>query len=475
MAQSTLWYLTRGGLGAGAGGGDESWGVDVDSAGNIYWATCEKPAGGGYFNIILYKIDSSGQEIYASAPFGGQWNEKAFMAKVNSNTVYLGGRQDTTWWPTSANALVLAYDITNGNYLWQYTWDGGYGYEEIDGLVPESDGIYLSGWTTGQSTSNDFLIQKIDYSGQQVWNNPWGTTMWDDANGHMVVDDTRIFIAGRDSATGQLSNDGDAILTCFDRTTGNFLWRKSWGGTGIDDYFGMTASSDSFLYAVGFTTGFSNGSQIFIHKYTKAGVLLWSRIWGGSGAESSRAIIADGDSIIFIAGKTTSYGSGDNDILLLKYDSSGNLLDSLIWGGVGYEVAHDMVMYGDYIYLCGETGSFGTQNTQNDALLLKINGRIMQTPDTTITAVPFISDESSVKIFPNPFSDYTTVHLKIRNEDMKEVSIRIFDVYGRKVDADMIRKANSFVISVGDLFAGIYFLKLKSKKLSAIRKIIIVK
>ncbi|MBU0763719.1 MAG: hypothetical protein KJ607_02670 [Bacteroidetes bacterium] len=53
-AYSQLWYLTRGGAGNGSGG-DEGWGVDVDDEGNVYWATCEKPAGTGCYNIKIRK------------------------------------------------------------------------------------------------------------------------------------------------------------------------------------------------------------------------------------------------------------------------------------------------------------------------------------------------------------------------------------------------------------------------------------
>lgn len=431
LPQSNLWYITRGGLGIGTGGGDEAWGVDVDTSGNIYWATCEKPLNGAFYNIILYKISDSGQQIYATPPYGGSWNEKAFVVQVKDPDVFVAGRADASLLPASGDALVISYAQSNGAIQWDYSWDGGFGYEEIDGVVAESSGIFLSGWTTGQNTANDFLIQKIGYSGQLIWNNPWGTTYFDDANGHMVADGAHLYIAGRDSAAGQLSNDGDAIITCFDKNNGSLIWRKSWGGFGIDDYFGLAASADSFLYGVGFTTGFGNGSQIFVNKYSRSGDLQWSRIWGGSGAEASRAIVCDGDSIIYVAGKTTSYGSGGDDIFILKYDSAGILLDSLFWGGFGYEVAHDIAFDNGFLYITGETGSFGTLNTQNDALLLKVNGRLMHAPDT-ITATPasFVQESFTVEVSPNPFYDQTLIRF---SRILKNASLKLCDLTGRKI------------------------------------------
>lgn len=474
LPQSNLWYITRGGLGIGTGGGDEAWGVDVDSTGNIYWATCEKPVNGAFFNIILYKISDSGQQIYATPPYGGAWNEKAFVVQVKNPDVFVAGRADASLLPASGDALVISYAQSNGAFQWDYTWDGGFGYEEIDGVVAEPSGIFLSGWTTGQNTSNDFLIQKIDYSGQQIWNNPWGTTYFDDANGHMVTDGAHLYIAGRDSAAGQLANDGNAIMTCFDKNSGSLIWRKSWGGFGIDDYFGLAASADSFLYGVGFTTGFGNGSQIFVNKYSRSGNLQWSRIWGGSGAEASRAIVCDGDSIIYVSGKTTSYGNGGDDIFILKYDSAGTLLDSLFWGGFGYEVAHDIAFENGYLYITGETGSFGTLNTQNDALLLKVNGRLMQAPDT-ITAMPptLINESLTVNVSPNPFSDQTLIRF---SKTLNEASFVLSDLTGREILMMYKISGSSYLLNRCDLPEGVYLLKIDEKgKPPVIVRVMIVK
>lgn len=478
-AQSNLWYITRGGQGIGSGG-DESWGVDVDSLGNVYWATCEKPPSAAYSNIKLYKIAPKSQQIWESNSFGGQWNEKAFIAAVKSPNVYVAGRQDTGWWVSTANALVLAYDLNNGKQLWQYTWDQGYGYEEIDGLVPQSDGIYLSGWTTGSSTSNDFLIQKIDYSGKLIWSRTWGTPMWDDANGHAVMDANNIYIAGRDSGSGMLSLDGNAVLTCFSRTNGTLQWKRSWGGNSFDDYFGLTMSQDSLLYGVGITLSYGSGSQVFINKYTRSGDLIWSRLWGGSGAESARAIIADGDSIIYVAGKTNSYGAGDNDIFLLKYDSSGTLLSFRTWGGAGYDAAHDMVMYGDYVYLCGETANYGTINSQNDALLLKVNGRIMQFPDSTMTNVYAIRNDQNFQLlqnYPNPFNPSTTIRFSLPQRE--QVTLKVFDVLGREVatlvDGELSAGEHSVVYNTKQLSSGVYFYRLRAGNFVQQKKMEMVK
>ncbi len=61
LAQSKmdpLWFITRGGVNT-----DEAWGVDVDSEGNIYWATHETVPG-PLADIYLYKLSPDGTEIW---------------------------------------------------------------------------------------------------------------------------------------------------------------------------------------------------------------------------------------------------------------------------------------------------------------------------------------------------------------------------------------------------------------------------
>lgn len=254
----------------------------------------------------------------------------------------------------------------------------------------------------------------------------------------------------------------------------------TWGGPSFDDALGMTMSADSMLYIVGYTASFGNGSQIYLNKYSRSGQLQWSRIWGGSGGEVARSLVADGDSIIYVVGTTPSYGNGGKDIVVLKYDSGGTLKDSLIWGGVYDEVAKDVVMYGDYLYITGETQSFGngqiSGDHKSDGLLLKVNGRTMQAPDTLITNVESIHSLPKEYIlhqnYPNPFNPSTTIRFSLPKRE--HVTLKVFDVLGREVATLVNEELNAgehlVQFASHELASGIYFYKLTAGKFSQTRK-----
>ncbi|MFH0866331.1 MAG: T9SS type A sorting domain-containing protein [Bacteroidota bacterium] len=467
-SSAQLWYITR-----GLSTAEVAWGVDVDSVGNVYWAVEEKNEWPfWYFNILLFKIDPNGQEVWQSSPYGGTYNDIGFVAKVDGQKVYLAGRTDSTMYPVSGDVLVLSYDISAGSLNWEYKYNPvpDNGYEEIDGIIIQPDGIYLSGWTKGLTTDEDFLIQKISFSGSLIWTNFWDyNNQFDGANGHMAMDNDYLYIAGH-------VNLLDGSLACFSRINGAYQWDVTWNSSNNDEVLGLTMSSDSMLYTVGYYAPSGGSSQTCIKKFTRSGQLKWTSVFGGAETEDSRALVTDGDSILYVVGTTTSYGNGGKDIFVLKYDTAGTLLDSLFWGGANNETAQDVAIYGDFLYITGQTQSFGNaqinNDTLSDGLLLKINGRTMQAPDTIMTGIINSSnnEENIVKVYPNPFSEKITI--EIVNWKNKEYELNIFDLFGKIVFQKFLNSSQETLYL--NLQSGMYFMQVKGDNFIQTKKLEVI-
>lgn len=357
-----FWFLTRGGPNT-----DGAWAVTTDSVGNIYLGDHETVPG-PWSDDYLYRSTPDGQEVWKSR-WGGSWNDQAFILAVCGDRIYMGGRTDKQLALTSGDMAVVAFDLKDGHKIWEFTWDQGYGYEEVDGLVVDGGYLYIAGWTTGQNTQNDLALLKLDLDGRLVWSNTWGSLGWDEENGQIVVDADNIYVAGRYNGQNMLIG-GDALLAAFDKTTGAYKWHKTWGGAGLDDALGMTGDLP-YLYVVGMTNSFGQAMQIFLNKYDTTGNLLWSKMWGGAGGDYSRTLAIGENHDVFVGGKTDSYGNGMNDVLLLKYDPDGNLEWYKTWGGPDADETHAIVAYEDFIYIAGETGSYGAG--KQDSLLIKVD------------------------------------------------------------------------------------------------------
>ena len=368
---SALWFLTRGGPKA-----DLATGVAVDSTGDVYLGAHQQAVGELFTDMAIYKFTPDGQELWQTH-WGGKWQEKAFVVAIGPPLVYVGGLSHRAVGLQEADMAIVALDMQDGHLAWEFRWGQPWGYQEVDGLVVDGDDLYASGWTTGEQTSNDVAILKLDrMTGRLLWVKTWGGSGYDTADGQMVVDGDTIYVCGRIDGKNYALG-GHAYVAKFSKTSGDYLTHKTWGGALMEDALGMT-SDGTYLYVVGLTLSHGKGRQIFLLKYDKQPNLLWDRLWGGPKGEAARAIAVDGRGNILIAGHTDSYGNGANDVVLLKCSPDGKLNWSRTWGGPAGDTVGGLAIDGAWAYTAGETLSFGAQ--QNDALLIKADARTGQFP-----------------------------------------------------------------------------------------------
>jgi hypothetical protein len=358
-----FWNITH-----GSSRSDEGWSVTTDNLGNVYFTGFDRVKS-PIADAFVIKLDPNGVELWNTTWDGG-FDDKPYVITESNGFVYVGGAKFLSFSPTATDIFILKLDASNGNLVWSRTWDGsGHGYDEVDGLKVDGNSIYVSGWSTEISTQTDIVVLKYNLNGDQIWSKTWGTNGVDEANGQLGFDNSYIYVVGHYNALS-LGLGGDAVLVAFNKADGTYAWNTTWGGLGLDDAFGMTMSTN-YIYSVGLTTSF-NGDEIFLLKYDTKGILIWNATWGGSRAEVARAVDINSDgSSIYIAGNTQSFGSGDFDVILLRYNQQGVLTLAKTWGGIALEQAHGIAVRGSFVYIVGETASFG--DGLEDAFLLKVD------------------------------------------------------------------------------------------------------
>ena len=143
-------------------------------------------------------------------------------------------------------------------------------------------------------------------------------------------------------------------------------YTKTWGGSSSDVGLGVAVDSSGNKYVTGYTNSFGPGnpkSAVLLLKYGSSGVLLWQRIWSGSGngSDVGSGVALDASGNIYVTGYTSSFGAGGDDVLLLKFNSTGSLLWQKTWGGINSDLGIGVVLDASgNIYVSGFTGSFGS-------------------------------------------------------------------------------------------------------------------
>ena len=136
-------------------------------------------------------------------------------------------------------------------------------------------------------------------------------------------------------------------------------WTSTWGGNSYETSLGITMDSSDNIYITGFTYSFGEGSQdMFLIKYNSSGDILWNKTWGGIASDAGHGISIDSKDNIYVTGETESFGAGSVDMFLAKYNSSGKQLWNKTWGDIesqyGYGIAVDL---SDDIYITGTGGN----------------------------------------------------------------------------------------------------------------------
>jgi hypothetical protein len=366
VGSATVWRRTFGGPKL-----DEGWGIDLDNE-HLYVSTFM--ANPTLTDGFVYRLGTSGQVTWETR-WGEDTTEELFAVEVADGVVHVGGARFTGLSLTETEALLLRFDAASGALLgepWRHDDEGAW--NEIDGIVIDDRNIYLSGW--GVDQGGDFLLARLDRDGNEEQVSYWGTEDWEEANGHMVQVDDRLYVAGRLGADSVLTG-GDAVLVALDMPGMNEVWRSSWGVEGVlEDAFGLTTEGER-LYAVGIQAA---AEGLVVWCWDLDGELVWVTPWDGGGEERARAIRVDpvDDSVVVAA--NSDGGQGDMDIAMLRLDAgTGELLELEVWGGAGPEEVHDFVLNGDSGYLVGQTKSWGAGN--HDALVVRFGMRPWSFPE----------------------------------------------------------------------------------------------
>ncbi|MBK7389201.1 MAG: T9SS type A sorting domain-containing protein [Bacteroidetes bacterium] len=167
------------------------------------------------------------------------------------------------------------------------------------------------------------------------------------------------------------TNEGPDMYLVRVDFNGDLIWSKSYGGTGYDFGNSVRQTTDGGFIIVGRTTSFGSGNNdVYAVKTDVNGDTLWSKTYGGIGDDEGYSVYQTTDGGYIIAGRTNSFGT--YDVFLIRTDISGNSLWTKTYGGSLGDKGSLVQQTSDGGYvIVGETSSFGTG--ANDVYLIKVD------------------------------------------------------------------------------------------------------
>jgi hypothetical protein len=161
------------------------------------------------------------------------------------------------------------------------------------------------------------------------------------------------------------------LSTAFALEPGDSLWTRTYGGGDDEIAYSVQQTTDGGYIIAGYTTSFGAGAEdVYLVKTDANGDTLWTRTYGGTATDYGWSIQQTSDDGYIVAGWTKSFGAGGEDVYLVKTDADGNTLWTRTYGGSQYEEAWSVQQTTDGGYIItGYTYSFGAGG--GDIWLLK--------------------------------------------------------------------------------------------------------
>lgn len=299
------------------------------------------------------------------------------------------------------DAWVIKVSAT-GAIEWQKVL-GGTDYDSALSIQPTTDGGYImAGYTastdgdvTGNHGDKDAWVVKLSATGTIMWQKTMGGTLYDYSSFIQPTPDGGYIVAG-----GTSSYDGDLTgnYGFYDAwvvklsATGAIEWQKSLGGSGSESSGDILLTSDGGYIVFGTTNSTDGdvtvnhgGDDVWVVKLSSAGVMIWQKTYGGTGADVGCSIKHMPDGGYILAGTTVSNDGdvtgnhgGYCDVWVVKLSASGTIEWQKTLGGTDIDTAQHIqpTPDGGYIVACdtySNDGDVTGYHGDSDAWVVKLS------------------------------------------------------------------------------------------------------
>jgi hypothetical protein len=377
----------------GTSGDDSATAAQLTSDGGIVIAGYTNGVGAGGQDVLLIKTDLAGAIQWAKSA-GSTGNDLAFSVRQTSDGGYIVAGQTDSF--NGVGQILLTKFTSTGAFQWASTL--GNASDSAAGLSVQqtADGGYIVTGFPGGAIGGLGLL-KYDSAGQLQWlkrassTNFYGQSVQQTSDGGYVV-------------TGSIQgNVYDLALLKFDGS-GNLQWSQRAGGDGYEIGNSVQQTFDGGYIVAGTTASFGAGGQdLLLLKYDSTGSLQWSRISGQAFDDIGDSVQQTSDGGYIVGAHITST-SGASGVLLQKYDGSGTLQWAKVIGIGPNAGAASVQQTLDGGYLVTASVGAGGGGSGSDVLVIRTDA------SGNIPGCPYwgdINDTVTTTSFPSAASAYS--------------------------------------------------------------------
>jgi len=221
----------------------------------------------------------------------------------------------------------------------RYNGPGNSGDNATAIAVDDSWNVYVTGYSYGSGTSDDYATIKYDPQGNELWvrryNGPGNS--YDEAYAIAVDGSGNVYVTGNSYGSG-IPPFHDYATIKYD-PDGNELWVQRYNGPGnsADIALALAVDGSGNVYVTGVSVGSGTSDDYATIKYYPDGDTAWVRRYNGppgNSQDAANAIAVDGSGNVYVTGYSTGSGTGP-DYATIKYYSNGDTAWVRTYNGPG--------------------------------------------------------------------------------------------------------------------------------------------
>lgn len=212
---------------------------------------------------------------------------------------------------------------------WAARYDGSPGEycNAVDLAVDANGNVYVTGTTYFDDTFEDYVTVKYNPDGVQQWVVRYGGPAGDDDFAEAIAVDTdgNVFVTGWSVGIGTMND----YATVKYNSSGIEQWVARYDGPPADyDYaLSLVLDGDGNVYVTGQSAGIGTNSDIATIKYNSSGIEQWVARYNSqeNGYDKARSVAVDADGNVYVTGQSAIQAGGpcQTDYTTVKYNSAG--------------------------------------------------------------------------------------------------------------------------------------------------------
>jgi uncharacterized delta-60 repeat protein len=242
-----------------------------------------------------------------------------------------------------------------GTTVWNGTYNNPADNSDVfRSVAANASFAYIAGYSyNGTTPARDIIVRRYTAAGSA------DTTVFVNGSGNLqdIGTDVVLDASGNVYVTGQINVSGqgnNGWVTKYTSTLGQ-TWNQTYNGASnlSDVFFGVAVDGSGNVYAVGWESTVSQGTNIVVRKYNSSGVAQWTQTFDQAGLDDFAYDVAvDSAGDIYVAG-SVRLTSVNNDGWIRKYSTTGATLWTVTYTAGATAEARGIATCNGNVYVTG--------------------------------------------------------------------------------------------------------------------------